>query len=197
MKSHRLSATLVRHARRGLTLVELMMVITIIAILAVVSFQGYSKFREKAEMVDAMTKMKTIYNSLQGYINQNHQWPQEPQDVSHEDLCEWWMKALEPYGTSQETWFSTAHLRQVNRQLKESGGKSVELKDMGSNSDLKIPSFYPAEFEDLDDALSYKTQPWVMESGEYHGATGMLVVFPDGTIHTMPTLGQHHKMKGK
>lgn len=197
MKSLRLSATLVRHARRGLTLVELMMVLTIIAILAIVSFQGYSKFREKAELVDSMTKMSTIYNSIHGFIGQNHQWPQEPLEVSHEDLWDWWMKALEPYGTSQETWFSTAHLRQVNRQLKESGQKGVGMKEMGSNSDLKIPSFYPAQFDDLEDALSYKGQPWVMETGEYHGEAGMLVVFPDGTVHTMPTLGQHQKMRKK
>lgn len=175
-----------RHHRRGYTLPELLTTMVILSILMVAAFQGYSKLRQRAEKVDAITKMKGMYASLSSYVAEKHDWPQEPEEVDHEQLWEWWMNTMKPWGLSQESWFSTAHLRAVNRIRKESGQKSVEMSDMGKDSALKIPSFFPAKFDDYDEAYSSRYQPWVSETGEYRGDEGHMVVTPGGTVMTMP-----------
>ncbi|MES2707252.1 MAG: prepilin-type N-terminal cleavage/methylation domain-containing protein [Verrucomicrobiota bacterium] len=185
-----------RHFHRGLTMPELLTVMAILAILAVVSFQAYSKFKAKAEMADAVTKMKGMYAALASYVNTKHDWPHEPETSSHEDLWEWWMKEMEPWGLSQADWFSSAHLREVNRMRKEAGGPPVEMSGVGKEEDLKIPSFFPANFEDYDDAYQSRYQPWVTESGEFHGDAGILVVMPGGMVQSMPTMGQMNSARG-
>ncbi|RYD38484.1 MAG: type II secretion system protein [Verrucomicrobiaceae bacterium] len=178
-----------RHHRRGFTFPELLTTLVILAILMVAAFQGYSKLRQRAEKVDTITKLKNMYTALTGYVADKHDWPHEPEDADHEQLWEWWMNTMKPWGLQQDAWFSSAHLRVVNRQRKESGQKTVEMSEMGKDSGLKIPSFFPGKFDDYDEAYSSRYQPWVSETGEYRGdSEGHMVITPGGTVSTMPSM---------
>jgi prepilin-type N-terminal cleavage/methylation domain-containing protein len=190
---HRLSS---RHARRGVTIPELLTVVVILALLMVAAFQGYGKFRQRAEMVDATTKLKNIHAALQNYVSTKHDWPHEPEEGSHEALWEWWMNEMKPYGLTTTDWFSSAHLRMVNQIRKDSGQSEATAADFGKIEELKIPSFYPAKFGDYDDAFESRYQPWVTESSEFHGDAGNLVVMPDGTVQKMPSLSVKRMARG-
>lgn len=177
-----------RHALQGVTIPELLMVVAIIAILMIVAFQGYGRIRQRAEIVDATAKLKNMHAGLGNYLRDKQAWPQEPENVSHEALWEWWMNVMKPYGLSQSDWFSNAHLRLVNSLRKQSGQEEIDASDNSKLEKLQIPSFFPTQFGDLNDAYEARYQPWVTESGEYHGDSGTLVAMPDGTVQTMPSL---------
>lgn len=183
-----------QHPRRGMTIPELLMVVTIVAILAGLSFAGYQSHINKAESVDAQNKLKNMYAALSSYIVDKQTWPQEPDEentMSEDALWDWWKAEMKPYGIEEQDWYSTAHLRRLNRQLKESGGKGVTMESMGKEEELKFPSIIPTNFPPgPSEPYRYRNQPWVSETGEYHGTDGIFTIMPDGRIHKMVTMGQ-------
>jgi len=188
--------------RRAFTLIELMLVITIVAILVALSLVSYSHFRAKAETVDTINKLKGMHAALSLYIVDKQTWPQEPSDdeveVNDDVLWEWWKDEMKPYGIGEQDWYSTAHLRVLNRQLKESGSKAVNLNEMGKEEELKFPSIIPGNFDPgPTEPFRYEGQPWVSETGEYHGDEGIYTIMPSSAIHKMPTMSQMNAAKGK
>lgn len=185
---------------RGMTIPELLVVLVIIGILVGLSYSGYSHQIQKAESVDAQTKLKNMYHSLNAYIVDKQTWPQEPEDenMTDEVLWDWWKAEMKPFGVEDHEWYTTSHLRRLNRQFKESGGKSVKMSDMGKEEELKYPSIIPTNFpEGPTEPFRYRSQPWVTETGEYHGMDGIFAVMPDGRIHKLPTLSLHASARKK
>jgi general secretion pathway protein G len=86
--------------KNGFTLVELLVVITIIGILAAISIPQYSKQVDKARIGRAKAEMKTIQNSLSVYASENGYYPKalngtstkgakSVKDVLKEDGIKW------------------------------------------------------------------------------------------------------------
>ncbi|WP_111893683.1 type IV pilin protein [Acinetobacter sp. MB5] len=56
----------------GFTLIELMIVVTIIGILAAIAYQGYTKYRIKTNRVDVQSEVMRVAGLLQNYKLVNH-----------------------------------------------------------------------------------------------------------------------------
>lgn len=185
--------------RRALTIVELLVVLAIIAVLTGLGLSAYKTQLAKAESIDAITKLKGMYAGLASYLVDKSSWPQEPEDDSEdsdEALWVWWKKEMEPYGIHEADWYTTAHLRRLNRELKEAGGKTTSLKEM--EEALSFPSIVPTKFPaGPTEPYRYDNQPWVSETGEYHGDDGIYTIMPKGNIHKMMTMSQMNAAKGK
>lgn len=171
----------------------------ILAILVALAIQGYQKSIAKAESIDAITKLKSMYAGLSSYLVDKQTWPQEPDDdteVTDKALWEWWKKEMKPYGINEQDWFTTSHLRRLNREMKEAGDKSLSMEEMKEATEF--PSILPGNFDPgPTEPYRYQGQPWVSETGEYHGDEGIYTVMPNGTIHVMKTMGQMNAAKGK
>ena len=195
MKSFRPS----RFHRRALTMPELMIVIAILAILILLGAMGYQKSIAKAESVDAITKLKNMYTGLHGYLVEKETWPQEPDEdaeVPDKALWDWWKKEMKPYGVTEQDWFTTSHLRRLNRQMKEAGGKAISMEELREATEF--PSILPGNFEPgPTEPYRYMGQPWVSETGEYHGDEGIFVIMPGGSIQVMKTMSQMNAIQGK
>ncbi len=188
-----------RHFQRAMTIPELLMVVTIVAVLSVIGVRGYQHFINKAESVDSITKLKGMHAALLGYMAQNLTWPQEPDDdsaASEEVLWDWWKKELKPFGIHEVDWYSTAHLRRLNREIRNSGGKAVNIDEM--KEAVSFPSIVPTSFPPgPTEPYRYENQPWISETGEYHGDEGIYTIMPGGSIHIMKTMEQMNAARGK
>lgn len=187
------------YSRRGMTMPELLMVVAIVAVLAALGSQGYQHYINKAETVDAMNKLKGMHAALSSYVVDKQSWPQEPDDDgggTDEALWDWWKKELKPFGIDEVEWYSTAHLRRLNRELKQSGGKGVDIQEM--KDAVSFPSIVPTSFPPgMTEPYRYQNQPWVTETGEYHGDEGVYCIMPGGAIHKILTTSQMNAMRGK
>ena len=176
-----------------------MVVLTILAILIAVGTSGYQKSMAKAESVDAIMKLKGMYAALSAYLVDKQTWPQEPDDdseVEDEVLWDWWKKEMKPYGVSEPDWFTTAHLRRLNREMKEAGGKSLSMDELKEATEF--PSIMPGNFDPgPNEPYRYRGQPWVSETGEYHGTDGVYHIMQDGAIHKMPSISQMNAARGQ
>ena len=187
-----------RRFQRAMTIPELLMVITIIAILAVLGGQGYQHMINKAETVDAQMKLKGMYAGLSAYLLEKQSWPQEPEDDSESAdpaLWEWWKNEMEPYGIHEQEWFSSAHLRRLNREIKNAGGKAIDPSEIMDA--VSFPSIFPANFDPgHDEPYRFMNQPWVMETGEYHGDDGVYAISQDGSIFKTMTMSHMNRARG-
>lgn len=187
-------------SRRAMTIPELMVVLAILAALTGLGIGGYQQFISKAESVDTIAKLRNMHAGLHSYLNDQLTWPQEPDDdeadLSGDALWEWWKKELKPVGIREEDWYTTAHLRRLNREMKEAGGKAISMEEM--KEALAFPSIIPISFPPgPTEPFRYRSQPWVFETGEYHGDEGVFTIMPDGSIHKMLTPGQMNSARGK
>ena len=200
MSSSRLRfSRLSRRFQRAMTIPELLMVVTIIAVLAAIGIGGYQRFINRAESVDSITKLKGMHAGLLGYMTDKLTWPQEPDDdsgASEEVLWDWWKKEMKPYGIHEVDWYSTAHLRRLNREIRNSGGKAVNIDEM--KEAMSFPSIIPTPFPPgPSEPYRYENQPWVSETGEYHADEGIYTIMPGGAIHIMKTMEQINAARGK
>lgn len=188
-----------RRFQRGMTIPELLMVVTIIAVLSVIGVRSYQHFINKAESVDSINKLKGMHAALLTYMTDKLTWPQEPDEdsgASEEQLWDWWKKEMKPFGIHDVDWYSTAHLRRLNRELKDAGGKAVNIDEM--KEAVSFPSIVPTSFPaGPTEPYRYENQPWVSETGEYHGDDGIYTIMPSGAIHVMKTMSQMNAARGK
>ena len=186
--------------QRAMTIPELMVVLAILAVLMTLGINSYQTYLAKAESVDSINKLKGMHAALLSYLVDKQTWPQEPEDdeaeLSEEALWDWWKKELQPFGIHDVDWYTNAHLRRLNRELKDSGGKGVDLGQM--KEALSFPSIIPTSFPvGPTEPYRYRNQPWISETGEYHGDDGIYTIMPSGAIHKMRTMSQMNAAQGK
>jgi len=129
-----------------------------------------SRLPGAADRVRCTENLKQLYLGLNGYLEDNGHWPQEPpltysQQKEHADF---WMTALRPYGITDATWQCPGVLRL---------GK---LKQ-----DVNAPKMHysPTPFDNKPmTPKKWSTMPWVVEIGNIHGH-GPLLILPDGSVH--------------
>jgi type IV pilus assembly protein PilE len=62
----------VRHRRAGVTLIELLVSVAIVAILASIAIPGYQKHRQKVQRVDGKQCLTDIQQRMEGYYAHHH-----------------------------------------------------------------------------------------------------------------------------
>jgi len=158
---------------QGITFIEILAVVAIIAILASLFFVVNNNLPAQAEGPQCIMHMKSLQTSLAAYLQDVGHWPQEPVEQTGESVSayeDWWLKELAPYGGTPEVWMCPTIKRLVSN--KSSDGRP------------KI-HYTPTMFDEIPGTpYRWSTQPWLIEIGNMHGH-GALICYPDGSIRAM------------
>lgn len=155
---------------RGLTLVELLVAVGIVALLAAVSAPLFETFRNKAKKAKCISHLRTIHSGLLGYHTDVGHWPQMEEDrfdFSEDEFFDFWVTTLEPYGVGRDTWICPSD-------------RKVEYMEK-SERDKYIGSYVTTRFDDKAQTPFRWNQPWVIERGSFHGP-GSHMLMPDGSV---------------
>ncbi|MEM0896873.1 MAG: type II secretion system protein [Verrucomicrobiota bacterium] len=149
---------------RAFTLLELLIVISIIAVMIALTIPVFNGFRSKAERAQSIQNLKSIYTALSAHLDEYRSWPIAPQ-VNREKKFEFWKETLEPYGILERHLIANAHIRS-NKEEAE-----------------KIGSYIIMEFDPYDDLLPRRwgNQPWAFESRAFDG-TGQWIIRSNGKV---------------
>jgi len=158
----------------GLSLVEILVAMGILAILGVIAFAGYRQYIPRAELTACLGNLRSLHAGFSAYIQDKLHWPQQPEDeASGKVLLEdWWISELKPYGIPEKTWTCPA-IRRTGASL---SGDMPKIHYMPADFDVR--PFAPFEFS---------KQPWFIEIASPH-PEGANICFPDGSIHSMDSL---------
>jgi prepilin-type N-terminal cleavage/methylation domain-containing protein len=168
-----------RRLRSGcFTLFELLIVLVIIGILAVLLLPLISGMRARAQRVQCMSNLRSLYTATELFIQQNGSWPQiamSDSDSAEEDYAKAWIDALTPFGPTQKTWICPT------------------IQNLLGNPDLADPNnvrvdYVATTFDDKPTTPhQWPKQPWFAEVGDVHGH-GNLIIFTDGSISDLKTI---------
>jgi len=162
----------------GFTLPEIVIVVLIIVVLATMTVPLFNSLRDKADKNSCVSNMKTLHIALQAYVDDNRQWPQQPEKINRDNLWAWWIKELEPYDVGQKYWLCPSHMRDLTKRY----GSDVVPATIGT--------YVPTDF-DAHESTPYRwRQPWIIEPG-YHGHTLM----PDGSVAVNSALEKPEQTK--
>jgi type II secretory pathway pseudopilin PulG len=161
--------------RSGRSLLEILIVVTVIAILGSLAVPLFGHFRRKAEDAACMGNLRTLHASFSSYLLDHKMiWPQLPGGIDGDGMAgendvvaEFWFKTMEPYGSHRETWICPA-----------------ERRTFAENTDSQIfdASYSPTLYDPLPNvAYQWATQPWLIERGGFHQGEANRVM-PDGSI---------------
>jgi prepilin-type N-terminal cleavage/methylation domain-containing protein len=156
-------------ARRGFTLLELVIVLFVIAIVAALLIESYKSFEARAQRTQCSSNLRNLFVALDADTRDQGHWPQCPYEIGNPQFDLWWLKELSHYNLSRANWECPTFQR-----LQERG--EAEKKDE------KTIDYVPTPFDDQPRTpYKWATQPWAVEVGDFHG-DGNLVLFPDGSI---------------
>ncbi len=159
----------------GKSLIEILIVLVIIALLATLAFPLYGIFKAKASYAGCISSLTSIHAGFASYLG-DHQmvWPQVPEDLERDGdqgdmVAKFWYDNLKDYGIAKKTWVCPSDER---------------LKNTREDNQHYESTYTITEFDEQPNrAYQYSTQPWIIESGEFHGrGAGPNIVFPDGRI---------------
>ena len=158
--------------RRGFTLLELVVVVSILGILLTLLLPALGPVRDRVERIVCMGNLRSLYGSLSGYLIDNEEWPQCPTTTDRSVSEKFWMDTLRDYGAKPETWICPT-LKRKSMSSSTQGEEGAKMH------------YVPAQFDDKA-ATPHKWpgMPWVMEIGNMH-ACGNLLIRSDGAIKTM------------
>lgn len=167
-----------RHARSaGVTLLELLTVLVVIAILATMLLPVVSNMASRMERAKCTMNLRAVYLGAEFYLQDRKQWPQIDPSLSgkadSDEYARLWIAALMPYKVSRESWHCPA----------------VEKVAMAAADPDKTPEeridYFPTPFDAKEiTPHRWSGQPWFIERGAVHGE-GNLMIFPDGSIKTL------------
>lgn len=151
----------------GFTILELIVSIAILLILASLIATGYRTVAPRVSKARCINNMRQIHVALSNHLNDRNYWPQVPDSVkgNNKSYEDWWISALEPYGTVDEVWLCPVL-------------KALRIKD-SSGYQLRM-HYIPSEFDASPmSPRRWPNMPWVVERGNNHGS-GALALFQDG-----------------
>ena len=164
-----------RRSPVGWTLIELLIVITLVAALATLSFPMFGYLKAKAQFAACVSHLRSMHAGFSSYLLDNDLiWPQMPPGLQgsegEEREWEWWFNTLKPYGVHKSLWLCPADTSSKEQTFRED-------QDHAS-------SYIPTRFDDLPNtAYRWSNQPWLLERGTFHGKNkGPNMLMPDGTI---------------
>jgi prepilin-type N-terminal cleavage/methylation domain-containing protein len=158
---------------RGVSLLELMVVLSILTLLLSMLWPSYNFFRRKAEDAVCMQNLRSLHASAHSYLqDHNFVWPQPLEgtenDSDEEADTKFWIEAIRPYGGTREVWLCPS----------ERSGFEVDNAD-----DFHSMSYVPTEFDDLPNtAFKWTNQPWFIERGGFHQGNQANLIMPDGSL---------------
>lgn len=156
----------------------------IIGILVTLSFPLVSGMRARAQRVQCMANLRSLYTATELYIQNNGHWPQigvtESEDDDDTQYARAWIDALKPFGPTEKTWICPT------------------IQNLLGNPDLSNPAnvrldYVATTFDDkqLTPHL-WPRQPWFAEVGNVHG-NGNLIIFTDGSISDLNSVAKRSK----
>jgi prepilin-type N-terminal cleavage/methylation domain-containing protein len=160
------------------TLLEIVIVIVVIGILATLLIPVISTMKARAQRVQCMGNLRSLYVAANLYVQQNGSWPQiamGDSDSAEQDYANAWMAALAPFGPTQKTWICPT------------------VQELLGNPDLSDPTdvrldYAAMSFDDKPTTPYRWTQaPWFAEYQDVHG-NGNLIIFTDGSINDVKTV---------
>lgn len=109
--------------QRGLTLIELMIVIAIIGVLASIAIPAYDDYTEKARVAQAVSDIASISVRVEAYWNDARAYPENLADVGAAGMLDPWEN---PY----------QYLNLYNKEGKGGNRKDRKLNPLNSDFDL-------------------------------------------------------------
>jgi type II secretory pathway pseudopilin PulG len=167
------------------TLLEVFIVLVIIAILSVLLLPAISAFRARAQRVQCMANLRSLYAASELFIQQNGSWPQiampdDDSDSADQQHAKAWIAALAPFGPTQKSWICpTTQNLLGNPDLSDSANVRIDYVATTFDDKPSTPHQWPR-------------QPWFAEVGDVHG-NGNLIIFTDGSISDLKTLAAKPK----
>lgn len=156
---------------RAFTLLELVIALAIISILVTLLIPVYGHLRDRAEKIQCMANLRSLYVATDVYIQRNGHWPQFylKNYGTGEDFANAWIAALEPFGVTRKTWICpTIQSLLHNPDYLEPAHARIDYVSTGFDDKPTSPHQWPR-------------QPWFIETGDVHG-NGNLIIFTDGSI---------------
>jgi len=159
-----------RQTGAGVTLLEMLVAIVVIAILIAVIAPSYKAIRLQAEKAVCISHMRVIHTGLDNHMLDKNRWPQMPKAVfdskDETDFWKWWILTLEPYGAGEPHWLCPSD------------------KVRKDSADEYNSSYLPALFNSHHHTpYRWAKQPWLVERGNLH-KRGAHIMLPDGSIHS-------------
>ena len=161
-----------RRAGSGFTLLELLIVLVIIGILATMLIPVYAGMRARAQRVQCVANLHSLYLAADVYLQRNGNWPQiihGTSDTSEADFANAWIDALSPFGPTRQTWICPT------------------IQEIRQNPDYLLPQdarldYFPMAFDDKPTTPhQWPRQPWFIETASVHG-NGNIIIFTDGSV---------------
>lgn len=163
-----------RRDLRGVTLVELLIVVALVASLIVLCIQGYKSYRSYVQNKVCVERIKNLGAAFGSCLIAKETWPQMPQDIEQadeEEYFKWWIKEMEPFGPAAEDWWCATDLSLWKQDLAKGGPKVPDYWG----------SYYPTPFASGPTIPFLWKQPWLIERTDYHGM-GQNLLMPDGSV---------------
>lgn len=160
------------------TLLEVAIVVMIVAILGGLTIAAVSRMRARAQRIQCIANLHSLYTAADLFVQQNGSWPQihrSSSETGSEEYAQAWIDALAPFGPTAKTWICPT------------------IENLLKNEDYTQPEharidYIPMPFDDSPfTPHRWPKQPWFVETGDVHG-NGNLIIFTDGTVSDLKTV---------
>ena len=154
------------------TLLELAIVLVIVGILATMLIPVYAGMRARAQRVQCISNLHSLYIAADVFLQRNGSWPQiahDTSDTGDADFANGWINALGPFGPTRQTWICPA-IQEI-----------LQSPDYQKPQNARL-DYFPMSFDDKPTTPhQWPRQPWFIETANVHGH-GNLIIFTDGSI---------------
>lgn len=161
-------------SKKGFTVIELLLVVSVIALLATFAFPAFGYLRQKAHDATCVSNLRVMHLGFVAYLDDHANcWPQAPKEVLEAEdetrYFRFWRDKMKDYKIIRRNWICPAD--------------TVNTEELHSSSEEFTGSYNVTEFDEFPNTAYNWRQPWIMERGEHHGrGVGPNAVMPDGTI---------------
>lgn len=160
---------------KGISLLEVLITITIMASVLALAVPLIGHFKRKGQDVACMANLRSLHTYFSSYLLDHAMvWPQPPENIGddgsteeNDELAEFWIKTLEPYGAHRDTWLCPSE--------RTSFAEDFDEKRFDA-------SYIPTQYDSTPNiAYQWGSQPWLIERGGFHSGDCNKVM-PDGSI---------------